>query len=93
MGVGDETDQHVVVDGAQEMADQRRLAGADFAGENDIARLLREAVLEHVHGHGVRPSRVEKARVGQEREGLLVQAEMRFVHCGSPRRRERSPQR
>src|SRR4029450_6404482 len=64
----------------EKASDNRRLPGADVAGDDDETLALVEAVFEVCEGALVAAAAVEERRVGIELEGLAGQPEEGFVH-------------
>ena len=65
-----------------EQADQRGFAGADFAGHDDEAFCLLQAIAQIRHRLFVRAAFEPESRVGRQREGRCGQAVMIGVtHC------------
>ena len=73
------------VEAAQQRLQQRRLAGSDFAGDDDEAGLALEAVAQVVERLLVDPARVEVFRIRTERERALAELIKTFVHRQSLR--------
>ena len=67
----------------EQAPDQRRLAGADLAGQLDEAAALGDPVDEVRERVGVPRAHVEIARVGRYRERLLVESEELAVHAAN----------
>lgn len=80
LGVRDQPDAVVLRDLVEQLAHQRRLAGADLAGDDRDRRMGGDAVFQHRVGLGVRRRPVEELGVGQQRERPLGEAEERIVH-------------
>ena len=68
----------------KQMANQRRLAGADIAGDDDEALTLRQPVAEIRHRLAMRPALVPETRVGRQLEGLFAEAVVIRIHAASP---------
>ena len=79
-GVEDERGVGVGPELREEVAGERRLAGAHLAGDQDEAAALAPAELEVGEGLGVPVGEVEVLRVGSEVEGLLAEAVPGLVH-------------
>ncbi len=65
----------------QQAADDRRLARADLAGDDDETLALVEPVLEIGERALVAAAAVVERRIGVELEGLPGQSVEGFVHC------------
>ena len=72
------------VDRAHQVRDQRRLARADLAGDDDEAFALGEAVAEVGQRLAVRDAAEIERRIGRELEGLSRQAVEIVEHRQSP---------
>ena len=72
-----------------EPLDQRGLARADLAGDDDEAFLLRQPVHQVGIGAAVPRARVEQPRIRRHLEGMLAEAVMVDVHGGIPAERVR----
>ncbi len=81
LDVGQQPDIDITGELAEQMLDQRGLAGADFAGDDGEAGVVDDAVFEHGEGQAVRTSPIEKPGVGDDREGSAVQPVKRFATC------------
>jgi hypothetical protein len=64
----------------EQVAHQRGLAGTDFAGDDDEALALRQAVLEVGHGALVALAAEEEVRIGAQLEGLGGKSVVSLVH-------------
>ena len=73
-------DGRLRVEPAQQRLQQRRLAGADLAGDDDEAGVALDAVAQVVQRLPVDAARVEVVRIRTERERTLAQFVESFVH-------------
>jgi hypothetical protein len=79
-GVDDEGDRGLGAEALSERVQQRRLPGADAAGEDDEALALARGVHELGQRLPVRRAHIEEARVRGRVEGLLVQRVEPQIH-------------
>ena len=82
--IEDERDLGAGLDALEQRAAERRLAGADLAGDRDEALAVLDAVEQVGERLAVRVGEEEVSGVGREREGLLAQAVELGVHPGLP---------
>ena len=68
------------------MPDQRRLARADVAGDDDEALALREAVAEIGHRGAMGLALEPEARVRRQLEGAIAEPVVAVVHARLSRR-------
>src|SRR5205807_6209312 len=71
---------HGAIEALHHPAQQRRLAGADFAGHDDQAAATLDAVVQVRHHFRVRRRKVEVARIGRQREWQLFESVKFYVH-------------
>ena len=72
------------IDLLEQRAAQRRLAGADVAGDDDEALAAPDGVLQQVERVAVRLAAVEILRVRRQAERLLREPVIAFVHVIAP---------
>src|SRR5215468_10269146 len=89
--VEDEGRGAVVLQAAQERAQEGCLAGADLAGEQDEALVLLDAVEQLGEGFAMPGGGIEKARIGGGIEGLLLKSKEREIE-GHARLSSHSPE-
>ena len=78
--IQDQRRERRLVELLEQRAADRRLAGADVAGEDDEAFRAADRLQQAGDGLVVRLAAVEEARVGREREGRLYEAVELLVH-------------
>ncbi len=76
----DETHGVFPVHVAEQVADQRGLAGADIPADDRKAGLVYQSVLKQGERHAVLVAQKEKTRIRQQRERLFPQLVERLVH-------------
>src|SRR5215470_12937381 len=77
--VEDEGRGAVALEAAQERAQERGLAGADLAGEEDEALVLLDSIEQLREGFAMPGGGVKEARIGRGIEGFLLKAEEREI--------------
>src|SRR5205814_1972319 len=78
------------VDLLQQRPAQRRLAGANVAGDDDEAFAPMDGVLEQIERVGVRLAAIEILRIRSQAERLFGEAVIALVHVIGSRRRSES---
>jgi len=89
--IGYECRERSPIEMLEHRSNQCRLAGADFAREDDQSFAASNAGEQFFEGWRVRGAAIQKSRIGREAEGLLFQAEVRLI--GQRRRRVRRQRR
>ena len=65
---------------AQQMADKRGFARADFAGDDRELRIVEHAELEHGKRHAMGAAPIDQVGIRQDRKRLFPEPVKRLVH-------------
>src|SRR5256885_1448959 len=82
--IQDERRERRSIDLLEQRAAQRRLAGADVAGDDDKAFAPADGVLQQIERIGVRLAAIQVLRVRREAERLLREPVIALVHVRAP---------
>ncbi len=80
-GIEEERDLDFAAEAPQQRAAQRRLAGADLAGDGDETLALLDAVEQMRERFAMRLRQIEEARIGAQGKGLFAEPEERGIHA------------